>query len=124
MSPTIHWPVSHPPTAIVTARKMTAATRPAANATISSAVTRIIAGIAATATNGARTGSRRWARIRGGPFAMDDGLCAHWRLVPEARQQDQRLSEPRQTQRKAGRRFHHRGRRPPEQVQGGRRTEE
>jgi hypothetical protein len=82
MSPTIHWPVSHPPTAIVTARKMTAATRPAANATAASAVAaipamilataasavaRIIAGIAATATNGARTGSRRWARIRRGP---------------------------------------------------------
>ena len=44
MSPTIHWPVSHPPTAIVTARKMTAATRPAANATVASAVARIIAG--------------------------------------------------------------------------------
>lgn len=47
MSPTIHWTLSRLP-AIVTARKMTAATRPAANATVANAVARIIAGIAAT----------------------------------------------------------------------------
>jgi hypothetical protein len=50
--------MSHPPPAIVFAGKMAAATRPAANATVASAVARIIAGIAATRRTAPRPGTR------------------------------------------------------------------
>src|SRR5215471_14321597 len=68
----IHWPVSHPPIAMVPARKMTTRMRPATNAAgeaAASAPPRIIAVIAAAGTKAPSTGSRRSASTCRQPWA-------------------------------------------------------
>src|SRR6201989_2680855 len=69
MPPVIHWPVSQPPRAIVTARNTITSTRPAAKASLASVADRIIAVRAAAETNGDRTRSRRSAMMIRGPWA-------------------------------------------------------